>query len=407
MRKRIMTVAMAAFFTCCISFESSYVFAEENVTTQTTQESISTTTEQKEITTTANVDTVEKNLTEQKKQVDVKKTSQTNIKRKKQLRKKLHKKQQQKRSKPKMKYAPGAIKGYQPEKTNQKEHLGKYLYYNQCDSIWNGNGLSIHSSGCGPTAMAVCIVNKTTKNVTPIDTASWAKSQGLYSSNGSMHEAIPTMANHWGLHCMGLGTDYNMIKKSLLHGNPVVALMGAGYFTGGGHFITLLEIDQNDKVLVADVASRKRSSQKYDLQFLIDQSKHADTGGPFWSIYKKSSKITSNKQTKKKKKLKQKDKKNTIRTIQNFKNQVTANRSSIEKNIPVEKLLIGRQVAINDIPSGTINEALYNLGEQLDSYELIYVSTHYTFGQQSLTNSDLKLQTIDVNEILHAFEKKG
>ena len=162
MRKRIMTVAMAAFFTCCISFESSYVFAEENVTTQTTQESISTTTEQKKITTTANVDTVEKNLTEQKKQVDVKKTSQTNIKRKKQLRKKLHKKQQ-KRSKPKMKYAPGAIKGYQPEKTNQKEHLGKYLYYNQCDSIWNGNGLSIHSSGCGPTAMAVCIVNKTTK----------------------------------------------------------------------------------------------------------------------------------------------------------------------------------------------------------------------------------------------------
>ena len=69
--------------------------------------------------------------------------------------------------------------------------------------------------------------------------------------------------------------------------------------------------------------------------------------------------------------------------------------------------MIGRQVAINDIPSGTINEALYNLGEQLDSYELIYVSTHYTFGQQSLTNSDLKHQTIDVNEILHAFEKKG
>ena len=77
-----------------------------------------------------------------------------------------------------MKYAPSAIKGYQPEKTNQKEHLGKYLYYNQCDSIWNGNGLSIHSSGCGPTAMAVCIVNKTTKNVTPIDTASWRKAKG-------------------------------------------------------------------------------------------------------------------------------------------------------------------------------------------------------------------------------------
>lgn len=403
MRKRIMTVAMAAFFTCCISFHSgSCVFADENVTTQ---ESIDTiTTEKHEPTTTAPTTEVKKVAKHKKEKVVEKKKKEKRRLKKEIVKKKSNKKKkQQKQSKPKTKNAPGSVKGYRPAKMNQKEYLGKYLYYNQCDSIWNENGLSIHSSGCGPTAMAVCIVNKTTKNVTPVDTASWAKKQGLYSSDGSMHEAIPAMANHWGLHCMGLGTDYNMIKKSLLHGNPVVALMGAGYFTGGGHFITLLEIDQNDKVLVADVASRKRSSQKYDLQFLIDQSKHADAGGPFWSIYKTSSKTTSNKP--KKKKLKQKNKKNTIRIIQNFKKQVSTNRSSLEKNIPIEKLLIGRQTA--DIPSGTINDALYNLGEQLDSYELIYVSTHYTFGQQSLINSDLKLQTIDVNEILHAFEKKG
>ena len=60
--------------------------------------------------------------------------------------------------------------------------------------------------------------------------------------------------------------------------------MGPGYFTNGGHFITLVEIDQDDQVTVADVGSRRRSQFKYALKDVIGESKAAGAGGPFWIV---------------------------------------------------------------------------------------------------------------------------
>ena len=70
--------------------------------------------------------------------------------------------------------------------------------------------------------------------------------------------------------------------------------MGPGYFTRGGHFMVLTEIDSNDNVTVADVGSRKRSQYKYSLHDVISQSKVASAGGPFWSIYKQEKAKTQN-----------------------------------------------------------------------------------------------------------------
>lgn len=53
----------------------------------------------------------------------------------------------------------------------------------------------------------------------------------------------------------------------------VVGLMGSGYFTKKGHFITLLGMDKSGKVEVADVGSRSRSQKKYELSFIIENSK--------------------------------------------------------------------------------------------------------------------------------------
>lgn len=60
--------------------------------------------------------------------------------------------------------------------------------------------------------------------------------------------------------------------------------MGPGYFTNGGHFIALVEIDQDDQVTVADVGSRRRSQFKYALKDVIGESKAAGAGGPFWVV---------------------------------------------------------------------------------------------------------------------------
>ena len=400
MRKKLMTVALAAFFSCCLS-NSTSIHAEESMVSQ---ESTVSTTEFSVTTTEKSV--VSEASTQKKKTVVKRHKKKATIKKKHQEKKKSKKDNHQKQSKPKISHAPGSVNGYKPVKAKETEYVGQYIHYNQTDTQWNQNNLSIRSSGCGPTSMAVCIANLQNKSVTPVDTASWARQQGLYSSDGSVHKAIPAMAQHWGLHCMGLKRDYNMIKRSLQNENPVVGLMGPGYFTGGGHFITLLSIDQNDKVVVADVASRKRTSKKYDLKYIIAQSKQAAANGPFWSIYKsKAAYKVSAKAVKKK--IKKAKKVNTVRAIKQCKKVIANDRTEIEKNIPVEKLIIGQQASADTIPSGKINDALYDLGEQLENYELIYVSTHYEFGQQMITGSNLKANTIDVNEILDALQKKG
>ncbi len=165
---------------------------------------------------------------------------------------------------------------------NNKEYIAGYVYFNQGDSAWNQNGYCIAKAGCGPTSMAVVITSLTGKWVTPLDTAIWGYQHGYYSRAGSAHEMIPAMAAAYGLNCQGVGTDYAAIKKALKEGKPVVALMGPGYFTRGGHFMVLVAIDDNDCVTVADVGSRARSAYKYHLSDVIAQSKSAGAGGPFW-----------------------------------------------------------------------------------------------------------------------------
>lgn len=189
---------------------------------------------------------------------------------------------------------------------NNKEYIAGYVYFNQTDSAWNQNGYCIARAGCGPTSMAVVITSLTGLWVTPIDTAAWGYSHGYYSSAGSAHEMIPALAAAYGISCEGVGTSYQAIKEALQAGKPVVALMGPGYFTKGGHFMVLVDIDENDCVTVADVASRERSSYKYHLSDIIAQSKAASAGGPFWVMTYKDAKDTkaagSTKKAKKEKK---------------------------------------------------------------------------------------------------------
>lgn len=288
-----------------------------------------------------------------------------------------------------------------------KEYIGKFIYFNQGDAAWNSSGYGIRAAGCGPTSMAVCISTLTGKWVTPVDTTSWAYEQGYYSSAGSEHRAIPAMAEHWGLKCNGLGTNYQKIKESLKHGRPVVSLMGSGYFTRGGHFMVLTEIDSNDNVTVADVGSRKRSQYKYSLHDVISQSKVASAGGPFWSIYKQGKaktqndsksnkqvlKISKNKKTATKAKVNQKEKE----IIQSFYTELSKNLTDLEKELPNSKVLIGKKATGTEIPNGKINQCIYRLGEKLNNGHLQFIATHYYFGEEAILHGDAKSASIDLN----------
>ena len=181
-------------------------------------------------------------------------------------------------------FRPKIYEDHRKEMESRKEFIAGMIYFNQKDPVWNENGYCVARSGCGPTSMAVVISSLTGKWVTPLDTVEWAYRHGYYSGDGSVHEAIPALARAYGLTCQGLGKDYKKIRSALRKGHPVVCLMGEGYFTAGGHFMVLVDIDSKNCVTVADVGSRKRSSYKYRLKQVISQAKSASAGGPFWAM---------------------------------------------------------------------------------------------------------------------------
>ena len=105
------------------------------------------------------------------------------------------------------------------------------------------------------------------------------------SGSGSYHALIPAAAEAWGLPVSGCtASEPQRITDALSSGKLVVAIMSAGHFTSSGHFIVLRGV-KDEKILVADPASRTRSEQSWELSIILNEaSKAAGSGGPFWII---------------------------------------------------------------------------------------------------------------------------
>lgn len=355
-------------------------------------------------------ETHKKEAHKNKKKVKKKNTKKKNSKKKenKNQEKKSEKNKKAKKKKKKQNKAEQkSIKTYAEmslEKKNHKEYVGSYVYFNQADEAWNHSGLSIHSAGCGPSAIAVCITNLTSKWVTPVDVASWGSQNGYYSSAGSVHEGIPAMVEHFGLQCEGAGTDYEKIKAALKNGNFVIGLMGPGYFTNGGHFITLVEIDQDDQVTVADVGSRRRSQFKYALKDVIGESKAAGAGGPFWIV--RSNKNTDVKEEKKvsklskgvkkiKKKKKIDHKKETLKNKEKVRDQIihsfyletTNDMNDFEKKLPLTVVYTGtKRLSTDTEHHSKINQHIEKLAKELNDPYLLQVAKEYDFGSDNVSS---------------------
>lgn len=355
-------------------------------------------------------ETHKKEAHKNKKKVKKKNTKKKNSKKKEnknQEKKSKKNKKAKKKKKKQNKAEQKSIKTYAEmslEKKNHKEYVESYVYFNQADEAWNHSGLSIHSAGCGPSAIAVCITNLTSKWVTPVDVASWGSQNGYYSSAGSVHEGIPAMVEHFGLQCEGAGTDYEKIKAALKNGNFVIGLMGPGYFTNGGHFITLVEIDQDDKVTVADVGSRRRSQFKYALKDVIGESKAAGAGGPFWIV--RSNKNTDVKEEKKvsklskgvkkiKKKKKIDHKKETLKNKEKVRDQIihsfyletTNDMNDFEKKLPLTVVYTGtKRLSTDTEHHSKINQHIEKLAKELNDPYLLQVAKEYDFGSDNVSS---------------------
>ena len=133
--------------------------------------------------------------------------------------------------------------------------LGDYAgltYYSQVDSRWKnhtytstGNkSQTIGTSGCGPTSASM-IVSSIKGTITPEKMGDLFVKYGYRSKNsGTYWSAFRAVADEFDIEY----TETNSLDKAvelLRNNNYVIASVGNGLFTYGGHFIVLVSVDNN------------------------------------------------------------------------------------------------------------------------------------------------------------------
>lgn len=164
------------------------------------------------------------------------------------------------------------------------------IYFNQSDALWADQPYgsdNIGHYGCGPTVMVMAVNSMTHQISDPVHMAQWAVDHGYWArKTGSYLSIVEGTATSFGLQVESI-TDLTpeAIRDALLSGKLLVALMGPGHFTNGGHFILLRGITLSGDVLVADPNSTERSLTTWDPQLILDElSASTAHGAPLWTL---------------------------------------------------------------------------------------------------------------------------
>lgn len=162
------------------------------------------------------------------------------------------------------------------------------VYFNQGEEPWADALFGpdpIRGFGCGPTAMAMVVSSLGSEVVDPARMAQLADEAGYCApGSGSYLSIVQGMARAFGLDAESCGTvSAEELRQMLASGQLLVALMGPGHFTDGGHFIVLRGVTLTGQVLVADPNSRERSLALWDPQLILDElSDSRSSGAPLW-----------------------------------------------------------------------------------------------------------------------------
>jgi len=147
----------------------------------------------------------------------------------------------------------------------------------------SGVGKSTSSSGCG-AASASMVVEYFTGNTSqnPDTLFKWACDNGYYYGSGLDYATVKKLCANYGVTLTWVGTK-DAIINGLKAGNPIIALMGPGTFTSGGHYIVLSGIKIENGVTyirVNDPNSSSRTNNYYKLD-LIWSEKRTTSSTPF------------------------------------------------------------------------------------------------------------------------------
>lgn len=149
----------------------------------------------------------------------------------------------------------------------------KPVSYLQSDARWKnkpyrvkGESSTIGSAGCGPTSAAMLIETITGKTFTPEDACAWSIKHGYKAlKQGTYYSYFAPQFKAFDIDCKQLlGSRilnqpnhpiHDQVKKYLQDGYYIIALMGPGTWTSGGHFIVVWDWD--NKVRINDPASTR------------------------------------------------------------------------------------------------------------------------------------------------------
>lgn len=144
-----------------------------------------------------------------------------------------------------------------------------------------GNG-TIHSSGCALACLAMVTSYLQGNITTPLDILDFTGNTYYQAGTGSTWSIFPATAAHYGYNCSNLGKNSSAIISALESGQPVIASMGPGTFTRGGHFIVLKGITSDGRILVNDPNDNDRknhNNREFSLNLILTEAKN------FWSFY--------------------------------------------------------------------------------------------------------------------------
>ena len=152
-------------------------------------------------------------------------------------------------------------------------------HFIQWDKRW---GYSSHGptnmgiSGCGPTTLSMVAVGLTGNTLyNPRFVADFSQANGFIAPSGASEWRLMSEgAQAFGLEARELILDANTIRAALNRGEPVVAVMGPGDFTNGGHFILLLGIAENGDIRILDSNSNANSARTWELGRLMSQMRN-------------------------------------------------------------------------------------------------------------------------------------
>lgn len=136
---------------------------------------------------------------------------------------------------------------------------------------------NIGINGCGPTCLSMVAAGLLKDTGQSPDAVAEFSVENNYCTpaSGTSWSLMSSGAQKLGLTAASVTLEKETIRGELKAGHPVICSMKPGDFTTTGHFIVLVGLTEEGKVIVNDPNSKLRSQEEWKLNTIVTQTKAA------------------------------------------------------------------------------------------------------------------------------------